>query len=249
MVLHIRAAVCLLRVAGEPGRPIVPLGVKSPQPDSVFRAETQGRDHAAKDATPHRAASSFPSINIVVPIRPLLGAWLLGVLLLLGGSVRAQETENEQENQAPVKEYELYAEWLRMDVSKEVSIGYGFSDPDDDTLTYAASSSDTGVVTVTVSEDNPAVTLTPKAIGTATITVTATDTGGSNTSVSQDFTVTVLHNYDTDDDRLIEITTLAQLDAIRHDLDGDGRPAYGEDTAYAEAFPEGGVSERGKNRL
>ena len=31
-------------------------------------------------------------------------------------------------------------------------------------------------------------------------------------------------DYDTDSDGLIEITTLAQLDAIRLDLDGDGRP-------------------------
>ena len=32
-------------------------------------------------------------------------------------------------------------------------------------------------------------------------------------------------DYDADDDGLIEIATLAQLDAVRHDLDGDGVPA------------------------
>ncbi len=32
-------------------------------------------------------------------------------------------------------------------------------------------------------------------------------------------------DYDADDDGLIEITALAQLDAVRHDLDGDGAPA------------------------
>ena len=32
-------------------------------------------------------------------------------------------------------------------------------------------------------------------------------------------------DYDADDDGLIEIATLAQLDAVRHDLDGDGMPA------------------------
>ena len=239
MVLRIRAAVRLLRVTGEPGRPIVPLGVKSPQ-DPVFRAETQGRAHSARDVTARRASPSLPSINIFGPIRPLLRVWLLGVLLL-GGSVYAQETEN----QPPEKAYELYDEVLRVGVPQEVSIGYGFEDPDDDPLTYTASSSDTGVVSVTVSEDGPAVALTPKAIGTATITVTATDTGGSDTSVEQDFTVTVARNYDTDNDRLIEITTLTQLDAIRHDLDGNGNPAHGNASAYAEAFPQGGVTERG----
>ena len=42
-------------------------------------------------------------------------------------------------------------------------------------------------------------------------------------------------DYDTDDDRLIEITTLEQLNAIRHDADGGGnRP----DADYTAAFPD-----------
>ena len=46
-------------------------------------------------------------------------------------------------------------------------------------------------------------------------------------------------DYDTDSDGLIEITTLAQLDAIRLDLDGDGRPT--SVLAYLAAFPLGDV--------
>ena len=42
--------------------------------------------------------------------------------------------------------------------------------------------------------------------------------------------------YDTDDDGLIEISTLAQLDAMRHDLNGDGRPTTDGAPAYAAAF-------------
>ena len=42
--------------------------------------------------------------------------------------------------------------------------------------------------------------------------------------------------YDTDDDGLIEITTLAQLDVIRHDTDGDGTPTPAGAAAYAAAF-------------
>ena len=46
-----------------------------------------------------------------------------------------------------------------------------------------------------------------------------------------------LVDFDTDGDRLIEITTLAQLDAVRRDLDGDGTVASGADTtAYNAAF-------------
>ena len=44
-------------------------------------------------------------------------------------------------------------------------------------------------------------------------------------------------DHDTDDDGLIEISTAAQLDAIRHDLDGDGAvDAGGDVAAYESAF-------------
>ena len=42
------------------------------------------------------------------------------------------------------------------------------------------------------------------------------------------------NDYDTDDDGLIEISSLAQLNAMRWDLDGDGKSANG---GYATAFP------------
>ncbi len=45
-------------------------------------------------------------------------------------------------------------------------------------------------------------------------------------------------DYDIDNDNLIDIRTLAQLDAIRHDLDGDGAPVLGlPAVAYNAAFP------------
>ena len=45
-------------------------------------------------------------------------------------------------------------------------------------------------------------------------------------------------DYDVDDDRLIEISNLEQLDAVRYDLDGDGVPDQSSDQAnYLRAFP------------
>ena len=44
-------------------------------------------------------------------------------------------------------------------------------------------------------------------------------------------------DYDIDDDGLIDVSSLAQLDAVRHDLNGDGDPASAGLTAYAAAFP------------
>ena len=44
-------------------------------------------------------------------------------------------------------------------------------------------------------------------------------------------------DYDTDDDGYIDVENLAQLDAMRHDLNADGDPAAGNLTAYNTAFP------------
>ena len=108
-----------------------------------------------------------------------------------------------------------------------------FSDPDGDPLSYRAASSSESVVRATVRGST--VMVVPSSGGTATVTVTATDVGSSNTSAAQQFQVTVTGvDYDTDDDGLIEIRTPAQLDAVRHDLDGDGDP--GGESAYAAAF-------------
>ena len=50
-------------------------------------------------------------------------------------------------------------------------------------------------------------------------------------------TETLPANHDSDGDGLIEISTLAQLNAVRWDLDGDGRVSTSNNTAYAAAFP------------
>ena len=51
-------------------------------------------------------------------------------------------------------------------------------------------------------------------------------------------------DYDADGDNLIDIDSLYQLNAIRHDLNGDGRPdAVGNYAAYAGAFPDGNIAD------
>ena len=105
---------------------------------------------------------------------------------------------------------------------------------DSDQLTYATASSQASVATVSVS--GSMVTITPGTAGRSIITVTATDTVSSNPSATQRFTVTVGRDYDTDGDGLIEIRTLAQLDAVRHNLSGQSVP---DDPAlHALAFPD-----------
>ena len=117
-----------------------------------------------------------------------------------------------------------------------VEVSGAFSDPDDDTLTYGASSSSSSVASV--SRSGTQVTITPGSAGQATVTVTATDASGSNTSATQRFTVKVGNDYDSDGDGLIEIRSLAQLDAVHYDLNGNGIPDNSDDSAaYTAIFP------------
>ena len=139
-----------------------------------------------------------------------------------------------ESNQPPVAVGVLADQALALGAAAvEVDVAAAFRDPDNDTLTYGASSSVTSVATV--SGSGSVVTITPGTAGRSIVTVTATDVGGSNTSASQRFRVTVGHDYDADGDGLIGISNLAQLDAMRHDLDGDGYA--GTVAAYAAAFP------------
>ena len=146
-------------------------------------------------------------------------------------------------NRSPVAVGVVSAVTLRIaDGAATLAVSGAFLDPDGDPLTYAASSSAPGVATVEVAPTGGAaaaaaggpsgstLTLTPLSPGETTVTVTATDAGGSGGTATQSFRVTVPEedvdvDYDADDDGLIEILTLAQLDAVRHDLDGDGVPA------------------------
>ena len=155
-------------------------------------------------------------------------------------------------NRGPEAVGALGALTLRLaDGAATVDVSGAFLDPDGDPLTYAASSSAPGVATVEMAKGGSAgargpsgstLTLTPLAAGETTVTVTATDTGGSGGTATQSFRVTVPEedvDYDADDDGLIEIVTLAQLDAVRHDLDGDGVPAGMGTPAAPGAAPPG----------
>ena len=141
-------------------------------------------------------------------------------------------------NKRPVAVGRLRWRTLLVGDSAMTEVGGAFEDPEGDTINYAVSSSDTSVARVTLSGTR--VTIIPVAEGRTFITVTATD-DGSNRSRTQQFGVrvrpTTTVDYDTDDDGLIEIRNLAQLDAVRYDLTGDG---FSYSTPFAEAFTDGG---------
>ena len=143
-------------------------------------------------------------------------------IVMAPGAVDAVDVAVADRNEAPTVESTLADRTLiRGSGSVTVNVASSFSEPDMETLTYNALSSDTDRVSVTRSGSQ--LTLTPVLPGLAEVMVRATDPSGL--SAAQSFSVTVAlgtRDYDVDDDNLIDVGNLAQLDAVRYDLNGDG---------------------------
>ena len=119
------------------------------------------------------------------------------------------------------------------------------------TVTIAATGAvgvtvDTSTLTFSTTTWNTAQTVTATAVAdhtrvsAGTATVTHTVTGYGTVTAGPALPVQVRNttvDYDADADGLIEIATLAQLNAMRWDLDGDGTASSGDETTYAAAFP------------
>ena len=122
------------------------------------------------------------------------------------------------------------------------------SDNTDVTADTSTASGAQSTLTFSNANWNTAQTVTVTAAGDAgsadeTATLTHTASGGGYGSVTHGLFVAVQDDeqtgtdYDTDEDGLIEISSLAQLNAIRWDLNGDGAVSADDATNYATAFP------------
>ena len=104
----------------------------------------------------------------------------------------------------------------------------------------------TGATCTSVAAGTTAVNLDSLTAGTSYTYKAYGDSGCASGAdiASVTFTTGASGDYDADNDGLIEITTLAQLNAIRWDLDGDGSASSGNTTAYGNAF-SGALSNMG----
>ena len=199
------------------------------------------------DALHYEASSSDPGVATAAASGDIVEVVAVGVgratvtVTAGDGALAAEQTFGATvANAAPVAREVLPDRWLSVPGEPlAVSVADAFFDAEGDALSYAVRSTDAGVVASAA--DGATVELTPVAPGVSEVTVTATDAGGPDRSAAQSFSVEVGRDYDADDDGLIDIGGLAQLDAVRHDRNGDGRadgaPTPGDAVAYESAFP------------
>ena len=163
-----------------------------------------------------------------------------GILMAFDAVAAVAEPEGRR-NRAPAARGELPQQSLLLnDDAVTLSIADAFQDPDGDRLDYSLFSTDP--VRVDAELTGTDVTLTPLGPGRLSVLVRASDPDGL--SAVQVIRIEIRagdRDYDTDDDALIEVGTLAQLDAIRYDLDADGFVDGEEWRPYYEAFPEGAL--------
>ena len=141
-------------------------------------------------------------------------------------------------NHAPVVVSEFEDATLILgDLPTTMEVAGHFSDPNQDEIFHSVSSGDPDVVQATI--EGTSMILRATGEGAATVTITVWDHEGL--SVTAEMMVTVVPpepmDYDMDDDGLIEIRTVRQLDAIRHDLDGNGTvDIWLNEDAYMNTF-------------
>ena len=113
-----------------------------------------------------------------------------------------------------------------------------FSDPDSDDLTYTVISSHPGFVGASVS--GTTLTVIPVAPRLVAVTVREADPEGLSAVATFNVVVSAgTTDYDTDDDDLIEVANLAQLHAVRYDLNGDALLDVAANwPEYDKAFPQ-----------
>ena len=113
----------------------------------------------------------------------------------------------------------------------------------DNTVVFlgAEGDADNAEATVSAATASSLTVTVPPAAQTGPISVMV---GAAADTSSQDYTVLIGEDKDENDNGLIEVSSLEQLHAIRHDLDGDGVPSGTdlEQVAYRTAFGVSGAS-------
>ena len=162
-------------------------------------------------------------------------------IVMAPGAVDAVDVAVADRNRAPtVENPESDRTFAAGDDAVDIDLEDVFDDPDDDTLTYEAISSYPARLRITRS--NAQVTITPGSPGRVMVRLRAIDPDGL--SVTDWFSVTVTagnRDYDSDNNGFIDVANLAQLEALRYDLNGDGLVDGATWRPYYTAYPMGAL--------
>ena len=230
-------------------------GVSTSTPGfSTFKGTSAAAPHAAAIAALMLEAAGGPDNVMPAALRTAMTGSALDIeetgvdrdsgagIVMAPGAVDAVDVALADRNGAPTVSGNLADRTMAPGGSAvTVNVASVFSDPDNNTLTYNALSSDPDRLEISLT--GSMLTLTPRVPGIVVVTVRATDSSGLSVTAAVTVTVAVgTRDYDVDDDGLIAVATLAQLDAIRYDLNGDGVVDVASDwPSYYAAFAEGAI--------
>lgn len=158
-----------------------------------------------------------------------------GIVMAVGAVAQPQVWRNR----APTAAAKVQTPTLRAPggAPGRIDLGRVFTDPDGDALRFEATSGDPARLSVSLK--GATLTLAPRWPGVGAVTVRATDPYHAQATALLSIVIAAGNvDHDDDNDGLIEVGSLAQLDALRYDLNGDGTTNSAEDWRfYGRAFP------------